>query len=713
MKKTILTVVIALTACAASAFAADYNGSIEIGSRYNDVIGNGGKANEYRDSSTNQGIANFGFSFADKGYYLDLNGKSGISLDSNSNYSERTDQSYRLQGGQYESFKYFLDFNEIPHNMTFDAQTLYLGTGSYILQAPVSSSVSAPSATQNAATVATTKTNVQNLKNAELAAPKYSVDYSLIRRNAGAGFEVSLKTPFFLSTRVERNETSGTLPLGTYLGQEKELPLPISYTTDNLYLETGYRTKDLTVTVDGMMSQFTENTPFLYVGFTNANQFISTNPNNQYYKVGGSVRYNLPVMNSTLMARGSYSKTTNDQTLFDPSAVAGRGFRYNGDISYTTAAASLTSNPTKELDTRMFFNYLNKENDSTKDLNYSTSATPNLTEGFGYHKINAGLDVGYKLPAKTRLSAGYEYLHLVQPREDATNTTDNTVYLQLKNTFYDWMSAKVRYQRLYRNSEYMIPVNPTGQAGEGYMRPYDLATMTQDAVKTQLEFEPMHNVSLGVEYAFKYNQYPDSIMGVQNATKHDVNFDATIVAGMFKFNPYVDLEFSQENSKHRNASTANTNNIFINGPNASGIYAYNWQNKADNTYYALGINTEAILIKDTLIANLGTRYENSDGSENFSTMSTSFDPVNPVRNNGNVDNFIRKSITGKLTAFFSKQLKGTISYTYEKLQYQDDHYALYNNFSLLEAGAGYALTGAYNNPDYTAHIAYASLTYSF
>jgi hypothetical protein len=193
-------------------------------------------------------------------------------------------------------------------------------------------------------------------------------------------------------------------------------------------------------------------------------------------------------------------------------------------------------------------------------------------------------------------------------------------------------------------------------------------------------------------------------MGVQNATKHDVNFDATIMAGMFKLNPYVDLEFSQEKSKHRIAN----NNIFVNSATQ-----YNWQNKADNTYYALGINTEATLIKDRLVANLGTRYENSDGSENFNTMQSAFDPNNPIRNNGNVDNFIKKSITGKLTAFFSKQLKGTVSYTYEKLQYQDDHYALYNNFSLLEAGAGYAMTGAYNNPDYTAHIAYASLTYTF
>ena len=704
MKKTILTSVVALIACATSAFAADYNGSIELGSRYNDVIGNGGKANEYRDSSMNQGIANFGLSISEKDYFLDLNGKSGISLNSDANYSERTDQSYRLQGGKYESFKYFLDFNEIPHNTTFDASTLYLGTGSFVLQAPTISSVSAPSATQTAAQVATTKTNVQNLKNAELAAPKYLVDYSLIRRNAGAGFEVSLKTPFFLSTRVERNETSGTLPIGTYLGQEKELPMPVNYTTDNLYLETGYRTKNLTFTVDGTMSQFADNNPFLYLGFTNTNQFVSVPPANQYYKVGGSVRYNLPFWNTTLMARGSYSEATNQQTLFDPSAVSGRGFKYDGNINYTTAAASLTSNPTKELDTRLFFNYLNKANDSTKDLNYSTSATPNLTEGFGYHKINGGIDVGYKLPAKTKLNAGYEYLYVNRSREDATRTTDNIGYIQLKNSLYDWMTAKVRYQHLFRDSDYMIPVNLTGQAGEGFMRPFDYATKTQDAVKVGLDIEPMHNVSLGVEYAFKYDQYPDSIMGVQNSTKHDVNFDATILAGIFKFNPYVDLEFSQENSKHR----AGNNNIAVNT-----LTQYNWQDKADNTYYALGMNSEAALIKDTLIANLGFRYENSDGSENFSTMQSAFDPVNPIRNNGNADNYIRKSITGKLTAFFTKQLKGTVSYTFEKLQYQDDHYAMYNNFSLLEAGAGYAMTGAYNNPDYTAHIAYASLTYSF
>jgi hypothetical protein len=670
MKKAILTAVIIVTTCAASAYAADVNGNIEIGGRYLDVTGNKAKASEYKDAATGQGIVNIGAEFFSKGYYLELDAKSGFAIDKDKFMpEERTDQSYLLKGGQYESFKYSLFFNEIPHNITFGSQTMYYGGGSQYLVAPILTNVGAPTAAQTAAQVATSKANVLALKNAEIAQlfkAQNTVNYELLRKNYGVGSEVSLKSPFFFAFRAERNETNGTLPLGTYLNQLKEVPMPVNYLTDNLFMETGYRTKELIATLDGTISSFHNQNATMLLRYSNASQFISLPPGNTYYKMGASVKYDMPFIKSTFMARGSYSSLENEMNLFDPATVIGNFATFKGKINYTTASASVTSNPIQNLDTRVFVNYLNKMNDSNTGFMYGTAIAPtSVTEGFSYHKINTGLDVGYKLPAKTKVSTGYEYMNVVRSiREDSPQTIDHIVYVQAKNDLLDWMGGKVRYQHMYRESDFRQLIDPLGQAGTGFFRPVDTATKTQDAVKVTLDIEPIHNVSLGVEYAFKKDIYPNSPLGVQNETRNDLFFDANVLAGIFKFNPYADMEIMEQNSRHRVG-----NNLYY----SSTATQYNWNDKAQNFYYAFGLNTDVSIIKDRLIGAINTRYEKSDGSESFTTTQTAVDPNNPILNNNALDNFIKKSITAKLTGIITKQLKATASFTLEKLKYNDRH----------------------------------------
>lgn len=690
MKKAILTSVMALTACATPAFAADVAGTLDLGGRFTDINGSKAKFNEYRDQRSAVTLG-FDLGLSQKDYYLELNGKnSGFVAEKGAEARELQDQTYQLQGGKYESFKYSLFYDETPNNMTYGAQTLYQGNGTSTLAAPVSSTATAAQMT---------------------AAPKYSVDYGIVRRNYGAGLEVSLKTPFFLSAKAERNETNGNLPLGTYYGQIKEIPMPVSYQTDNLYLETGYRTKGLIFTVDGTISTFHEqNSPFS-LAFSNAfsasspAMAITLPPSNEYYKVGGSLKYDLPFIKSTLMARGSYSKTTNDILLNDASANnvngAGYGTLFHGNLNYTTASASLASNPIQNLETRVFVNYLNKINDSNTGFDYRTTNSATAlaageTEGFDYHKINGGFDLSYKLPAKTKISAGYEYLNLVRAiRQDATQTVDHIAYVQAKNNLLDWVTAKLRLQFLNRESDFRSEIDPA-VAGQGYFRPYDAATKNQDSIKVGLDLEPAHNLSFGLEYAYKHDKYTGSILGVQNETRHDFHVDANLTAGVFKFNPYFDFELAEQQSRHRVFSTFNPPENYF------------WTNNATNVYYAIGMNSEVEIIKDRLTANIAARYEDSSGDERF-TLDNITAQSTPIFNNNSLDNYIRKSLSARLNAKLTRQLKATVGYSIEKLQYLDDHYTGYTNYPL----AGYALTGAYNAPDYTAQVGFVTLSYAF
>ena len=687
-----------MSACAASAFAADVQGTIEMGVRGGNVKGNQAKFNEYRDLRKAITLG-FDLGLSEKDYYTELSGQNlGLSIEADSRRQSR-DHKLLLEGGKYEAFKYSLFYDEIPHNITYGASALYPGAGTNSLGiAPVSAN----------ATVAQLN-----------AAPKYVFDYAVGRKNYGATAEVSLNSPFFFSARAERNETKGTMPLGTYFstsGNIKEVPLPVDYQTDNLYLETGYRAKNLIATIDGTLSRFHEETPTQILAFTNVSQYLTVPPSNDYFKIGGSVKYDIPLFKSTLMVRSSYSKLTSEFNLFDPAAAvaigAGNFTNFKGEHVYTTASAALTSQPIEKLDTRLFVNYLDKNNESNTGFSYRTDNTAALltgvTEGFEYHKINGGLDLGYKLPAKTKVSAGYEYQKLERAlRGDAPETVDHSAYLQVKNDLLHWMSAKVRYQFLDRISDFNPPADPAVLAEQyaAYFRPADAATKMQHTTKLGLDFEPLDNVTFGLEYAFKYADFRDSFLGVLSERSHGIYFDSNVKVGIFKFNPYFDLELADQESKHHySASPADLTSFF-----ASDDLSYNWTNRAENTYYAVGVNTEIEVIKEKLVASIGARYEKSDGAERFATDSPGLPATGLIFDNNAVDDYKKKMVCGKLTAQFSKQLKGTVGYTFEKLSYADDHYTGYTNYPLT----GYALTGAYNNPNYNAHIGFVTMAYSF
>ena len=80
----------------------------------------GGRAKftEYRD--LRQGVSvfgNVGLGLDSEHYFLKLRA-SDMGYDT---------QSYRLEGGMWGKFKVYLFYDEIPHNLTFDSRTFFLG----------------------------------------------------------------------------------------------------------------------------------------------------------------------------------------------------------------------------------------------------------------------------------------------------------------------------------------------------------------------------------------------------------------------------------------------------------------------------------------------------------------------------------------------------------------------------------------------------------
>lgn len=688
MKKTILTTIAIVSACAASTTAAELDGSISIGGSYSSIHGQKAKANEYR--ALGDGIGGgIDLSYRDTQKSLDVDANflvnNGKSIDQN----VTTDNNLSIRGGMNDLFKLSLFYQEVPHNLTFGASTFLNGVGTNNITSPLGATVP---------TVANT------------ASLWKSFNYGLMRRNYGAEAEVSLKTPFFFSARVDRQETNGLQPFN-WTTALREVPAPIDYTTDTLNLQTGYRSNGLIVTLDGTISNFSNVNNTFYIGQIGAGLagYAYLPPDNKYYKVGGSVMYKLPIWSTTLMARGSHSILQSTPLLFEAPAA---GITWNGLVTYDSASGSITTTPLKNLDARIHYNYLSTNNQSD-NLNYSTSASTSYNTPvakYDYQKQVAGIDLSYKLPASTKVSTGYEYSDVkratwagnttlaVAAAPHATKTTDHTVYVQAKNNLLDWVSGKLRYEHQFRSSEYPTLGLYAATNRMGYFRGFEAADKKMDAIKTELEFEPMHGLSLGLQYAYKLNKYTNSPLGIQDDARHEFYVDATYTAGIAKVNVYGELETVESKGlyyagTYGSAATA-TNNFF-------------WTTKRKDLNYAFGSTVDVSIIKNMLSASAGYRYERADGSNDFTVSNTAI-MTTPYSNVNDLDDYIKHSLNAKMTYQASKNVSIDLGYLYEHLKYSDDAYAGYTNI----VGTNY-LTGAYNNPNYDASVVYTKLTYKF
>lgn len=691
MKYTFLSILIMISTCAGSAFAADITGNVELGGQYLDVRGDKAKFNEYRDIDSGAfGQLNLDISL--KNYYLTLDGQN-IGWNYNKQAGLDTQQ-YTLKGGMYDQFKYSLFYDETPHNITFGAKSAYSGIGSNGLTNDVSN----------------------------LTLPLNSFDYGTKRTTYGGSFEGSFNTPFFFGVKVDRSEVKGILPAGfsPFSGESAlELPAPIDYSTDNLYLETGYRSRNVILRVDGTLSEFENHKgPWLFFQqppalAVNLVPGISTlPPDNSYYKIGGSLMVRLPV-NSSFVVRGSYARLENSQNLFET------GQSFQGDVHYSSVSTALTSNPVTPLNLRLFYNFLKRENESTQLGVYSLplfGGTESPTR-FDYRKQEAGIDLGYRLPARTKADAGYEYQQANRTREDGIETRDHIVFAQIKNSFFDWLSAKVRYQHMIRNSDTVSPAIANDPFFIDNFRRIDVADKTQDSVKVDFDFQPLDNLGFGIQYKFKQNDYDNglldtnlnrkdptstlnSLLGVQNDTRHEIYVNANYAISVLKLNGFFDLEMVERTMKAHEID----------------LGLFDWSSRRKDTSYSYGLNADVDIIKDVLTACAGWRYEKAYGTNDFTVSSVTLAPPVPTQSVGALDNFIRQTLTVKFGYHVTKQLLMDFGYMYERLKYEDDAWSGYQLANVGGAGGGgpgVFLTGAYANPNYEAHLGFVKFAYKF
>ncbi len=672
---TALFVVPSVVALAAD--SSDFSGSVEVGGIIADDPEEGAKFQEYRDVDDGF-IGNLNMRYFKSGCFVDFEGMN----------ISRDDQSYLLEGGRYGQFDYSLFYDETPHNLSFDAKSFYSGIDGDSL------------------TIDAMSPSVES---------SWRVfDYSVDRKKYGGLIGASLGSPFFVNLSVNREEKDGLKPLGSgsFSGQV-EMPEPVDYKTDNLTLSGGYRSTEILFKLTGSMSSFDNKHESLSWTnpFNGAREMNTLPPDNDYGKIAANLTWRkLPLM-STLLINGSYANLSNDFSVDELRLSAPGGLNrltFDGDISYTNLSASVVSRPSDVIDMRLFYDYLDKNNNSSV-IEYSGGG--NASHMFEYTKNDVGLDLNYKVSRQTKFSAGYEFENIDRTnRPDVDSNMDNIFFLKLKNTSLDFLTAKLEYTYLNRDADEDHDLTGVSiydaEYIEQYVQRFDNTTKTKNAIKLVLELFPTDKFDVGLEYAYAINDYSDITLGRTEDKGHELYLDCMWrPIHLLNLSAFAGYEKYEADSNHYNyqagaGTPPQTAVPIVEDGNRS---SYRWTQSLDDDFWTIGAMVEMPLMEDRLRLSISGQYQQSDGQTDFTSGgSSSLLPIDQA------DDYDITTVEAKVLYALSKQLDLTFGYLYEKAKYEDLQYLGYE----YDPGGSY-LSGAYADYDYETHVGYLTLKYSF
>jgi len=650
-------------------------GEINLTGIWVDIDGKEGgeaKATEYRDLKEPGGLYGSARLKLDTDKYF-LNFEAG-------DFGYHT-QYYRIGGGMWGKFKLNLFYNEIPHNITFDARTPFFkpGEDTLTLIPPITLSTD--------------------------PALWHTFDYSILRRQYGGDFKVDVLRPFFFDVSFERENRNGIKPIGvsrvtTGAPQNAfELPEPIDYATTNLIVSAGYAKKPLFLSLNYVFSDFGNdnnalNLPLFPPPTFTAPTAISLPPDNAYHRGTFKGALSLP-FNSRFSTNVGFSSVRSETPTVSliGSAFTGKADTQNYDVA-------LTTNPLRFLDAKIYYKYYKRDNKSD-------DPTGVVNTFLDYKITTYGGELGLRLPQNFYLSGGYKYVRTDRNEEGETDpllilpsNMDNNFFVDLKWSGLDFLEARAGYERLDRDVHYRTP-----QSAVDVNRMFSYAAQKRDTVKAMLDIFPLENLNFGLEYRFKNTDYTDTQFGLKREQGHEVEVSAAYSLGKIaKLYAYGDFEWTK---------------FWQSRASFTGLP---WEADQLDRSWGYGIGTEVYVIPKKLTLIFQHDYLKSNGNVDFSLSSGLFGsnglPAFPTANQENIDigqwdDYTLYSFMIKAVYNISNHFEASLGYAFERFDYNDAQLGNYRFAPTGVASSTAILTGAYKDQSYTENLIFAGITYKF
>jgi MtrB/PioB family decaheme-associated outer membrane protein len=644
----------------------------------------------------------------------------------------RDDMSINLLGGRYDVFKYRVYTDWLTHNRLFNGRTPFSGAGSGELRA----------------TFPQPNPGTWNGLN---------IGYE--RKDTGGYFEWQRNSPWYFrvdANYVERDGTKiGAAANGTSPGNGfVDLAIPVDYKTTNASAEFGYSTPQYHFAVNYLFSKMdsgfktvTWNNPF----WANGIDTTHLAPDNDYQRLAlnGTVRQ-LP-WNSTLSARFTWDRLESDTTLAT-SALNGANIfgatnpnvsNFNGEVENTTFSIAWSAAPSNAFDTRVYYNYQKRDNDSTQVQFNGVSGLdcdgPCTNLLYNYERWNVGFDAYWRIARGQRLGGGLEYMNRDQNRPDYDEIEDTKLFLEYKNTMVEGLAMRLKYTYLDRDSHFLL-----GNAGanandvhflERFIGRFDNQPVERNEVKLVLDWTPSPLFDFSLEAIWKDNDYKrsgasidyqspspvDEFLGRTKDKRHEIYLSASFGdPSKLRATAFYDIEWIKYDGFHRNApgSCPTTDDFGVTvtdcynpntPPNTDG---YNWssRNKDRNWLAGIGVDWPAL---PNLLLKASYLYVKTDGKADISTQNNFGNPL-PITA---VDDTKTQSFNLKAIWDINRHWQVTAGYAYEKYEYSDDQFDGYQ-YTIPFPGVSNNASQSYLNgfnafTDYKANIFYLLGTYRF
>jgi hypothetical protein len=484
-------------------------------------------------------------------------------------------------------------------------------------------------------------------------------------------------------------------------------------------MKAGYLGENISASISGFISSFENSNKFLLWddpspggnNLANVTQNAVLDPDSDFSKIAADFSWRGLPLKSALAIATSYANLSNDFSADEINVNADtisefddlNQTTFDGDIDYTNLSIALVSMPLAKLDTRLFYRYQKKDNDSSR-IFYNDEEGDNAKELLSYDKNTAGIEAGYRLPFRTKVDAGYEYENIdrstrapafVDPPEtfyrydNPESTTNDTFFVKLKNSSLDWLTTKLKYKHLERDSDFTGIYDPYNNLG---IIRFDAANKSMDEVKLGFELYPLDRLDIGLDFTYQKNNYDNSRENRTDDERKNVYLDmawraykkATISA-------FVGFESTETDA----------NRITDLEDDFTPVYA---QTVDDDFWtYGIALNIPDIIYKLSL--NFSWQYQKSDGSIKFDNSLTGTSLVDIDES----DNYNKKTFEAKAIYAIDPKLALTVGYLYESFDYSD---IAFENYQFILNNSDY-YSGAYFDQNYIANVGYVTLTYKF
>lgn len=662
---------------------------------------------EYRDLRDSV-LSNASLSASKGDYEIDLN-LSRIGL---------KDARYQLDGKKYGLMSYSLYHDSTIHNYTVGTSSYYSGLGTTAL-------TYTPNNVQNPGALPDLWSN--------------RLDYAKKIKTYGVDANYGGDSSIIFGLGYAHVNTDGTRPTGTSVSHDSsrviEFAEPIDYKTNNYSAKVGYKGDDWLINFDGHVSKFNNENTLMNFRDPYARNIVHTEdyylePDNTYLKVGATGSYLKLPFDSALTWRASYSRLTNTVAL--PTviketnrATVGGGTpsepttsrettlgvnvpEFNGKVLYGNANVAWSLNPVENLEAKVYYNFLRKWNQSS-EVTYTNGANSSSNHLFSYYKHNPGFDLDYRLPFATKVGAGFEYLNVHRTREDAEKNNDRIVFAEVKNDYLDFLSAKLKYQYLFRTSVFNHNLGANDRTT--FLRMFDATNKTQDTLKAGVDVMPIEHLDIGVEWAYSKSKYHEqnAYWGRWKDTSNDLYGSVSYeFPKLFKVGAFGNVE---RRTLHMTRVLGGAPFDPANNPGSAANHTNNWDQ--DLRFYGYGLNVDVPVMADLDFAASWEQYK-SDGLVNVSgtAIKTSGGPYDNITN---LDDYLDTFVKAKAQYRVTENLSAIVGYEFSRGTYSDiswDNYQFVPTTGATNVVQAY-YTGQYADKDYEGHLGYLAAEYRF